>query len=244
MRKGEHSMSSEKGSKGNTTRRGFVKEVSAGAAAIAGALAASAMMPPKSMGMTNFGPVSVPAAEAGELKYRKCFLNELRPEEREKGFGAQNMFIVFADNDIIEGCQYFSAMYMGESATKTLGHGPHKHNVPEVLVALGSDPNNPRDLGGKFDLYMGEEMEKHVIDQPTLIYIPANTVHCPFTITEVRRPFLFIQAHYGLKLEETAMRNLVPEELRNKYIFIDADGKQKDVYVPPSERAKRRPPKR
>ena len=139
---------------------------------------------------------------------------------------------------------YFSAMYMGESSTKTLGHGPHKHNVPEVLVALGSDPSNPRDLGGKFDLYMGEEMEKHIVDKPSLIYIPANTVHCPFTITEVRRPFIFIQAHYGLKLQESAMRDLVPEELRSKYIFIDADGNQKDVYVPPSERGKSMPRKR
>ncbi len=237
-------MSHNKASKRITTRRGFVRDVSAGAAAVAGALAASAALPAKSRQATARNAAPQPVEQSGELKYRKYFLNELRPEEREKGFGAQNMFVVFSDNDIIEGCNYFSAMYMGESATKTLGHGPHKHQVPEALVALGSDPNNPQDLGAKFELYMGEEMEKHVIDKPTLIYIPANTVHCPFTITEVRRPFIFIQAHYGPKLEETAMRHLVPEDMRSKYIFIDADGKQKDVYVPPSERRKAMPKKR
>lgn len=233
-------MNSTKRENVRTSRRGFVREVAAGAAS---ALVASAILQAKDEKITALNPAAQPAAQGGELKYRKCFLGELTPEEREKGFGASNMFVVFSDKDIIEGCQYFSAMFMGESATKIPGHGPHKHKHPEVLVALGTDPSNPRDLGAKFEMFMGAEMEKHVIDKPTLVYIPANTIHCPFTVTEVRRPFLFIQANYGYKLEETAMRDLVPKEMRDKYIFIDADGTQVDKYIPPSERGKPRPKK-
>jgi hypothetical protein len=33
-----------------------------------------------------------------------------------------------------------------------------------------------------------------------------------------------MQSHYGPKLAETARRDLVPEDMRNKYIFIDTDG--------------------
>ena len=208
-----------------TTRRGFVKEITGGAAgiALAGVLSAAFMPAKESMAAVMNQP-NPSSAQGSGSKYRKCFLNELTPEEREIGFGASNMFVTFADNDIIEGCNYFSAMWMGELATKTLGHGPHTHPVPEVLVALGSDPENPEDLGAEFELYMGTEMEKHVINKSTLIYIPENTVHCPFTITRVTRPFLFIQAHYGPKLAETARRDLVPEDMRNKYILIDSDG--------------------
>jgi hypothetical protein len=208
-----------------TTRRGFVKEITGGAAgiALAGVLSAAFMPTKESIAAAMNNPAS-PASEGTGSKYRKCFLNELTPEEREIGFGASNMFVTFADNDIIEGCNYFSAMWMGELATKTLGHGPHTHPVPEVLVALGSDPENPEDLGAEFELYMGTEMEKHIINKSTMIYIPENTVHCPFTITRVTRPFLFIQAHYGPKLAETARRDLVPEDMRSKYIFIDSDG--------------------
>jgi hypothetical protein len=208
-----------------TTRRGFVKEITGGAAgiALAGVLSAAFMPTKESIAAAMNSPTS-PASEESGSKYRKCFLNELTPEEREIGFGASNMFVTFADNDIIEGCNYFSAMWMGEMATKTLGHGPHTHPVPEVLVALGSDPENPEDLGAEFELYMGTEMEKHIINKSALIYIPENTVHCPFTITKVTRPFLFIQAHYGPKLAETARRDLVPEDMRSKYIFIDSDG--------------------
>jgi len=40
----------------------------------------------------------------------------------------------------------------------------------------------------------------------------------------VTRPFLFIQAHYGPKLVETPRKELVPAEMRDKYIFITSDG--------------------
>jgi hypothetical protein len=216
-------MSSDLNTEKGTTRRGFVKEITAGAAGIALAgIFSAAFMPPREGLAAAANPVDPTAPEGS--KYRKCFLNELTREEREIGFGASKMFVTFADNDIISGCNYFSAMWMGEMATKTLGHGPHTHPVPEVLVALGSDPEHPEDLGAEFELFMGEEMEKHIINKSALIYIPENTVHCPFTIKKVTRPFLFMQAHYGLKLAETARRDLVPEDLRNKYIFIDSDG--------------------
>jgi len=218
-------MSSTRKNKKETTRRGFVMELTGGAAgiALAGALSA-AFMPARESLAAAMKDSASPASQGSGSKYRKCFLNELTPKEREIGFGASNMFVTFADNDIIEGCNYFSAMWMGEMSTKTLGHGPHTHPVPEVLVALGSDPDNPKDLGAEFVVCMGTEMEKHIINTSTMIYIPENTVHCPFTISKVTRPFLFIQAHYGPKLAETARRDLVPEDMRKKYIFIDSDG--------------------
>jgi len=207
--------------KTNTTRRGFVKEIAAGTAgvAITGALGAA-------LGPIHAAPKPpVQAPPQGGLKYRKYFTGELTPEEYEIGYGAmRNMFLVFCDNDIIEGCHYFSAMLMGESATKTLGHGPHKHRDPEVLVALGTDPDHPQELGAEFFMCMGPEMEKHVVSKPSLVFVPANTIHCPFTVTRVTRPFIFIQAQYAPKAVETALRDMVPPEMRNKYIFIDSDG--------------------
>jgi hypothetical protein len=216
-------MNSDQNTEKGTTRRGFVKELSAGAAGMALAgMFASAFMQSKESFAASASPIDPKAPEGS--KYRKCFLNELTPEEKNIGFGASPMFVTFADSDIIEGCHFFSAMWMGKSSTRTLGHGPHTHPVPEALVALGSDPENPEDLGAEFELFMGEEMEKHIITKSTLIYIPENTVHCPFIINQVTRPFLFMQAHYGPKLAETARRDLVPEDMRNKYIFIDMDG--------------------
>lgn len=216
-------MSSEGKTDTSTTRRGFVKEITGSTAGLALASVLSAAFMQSKEGLAAAMDLFDPSAPEGS-KYRKCFLDELTKEERAIGFGASNMFVTFADSDIIDGCNYFSAMWMGEMSTRTLGHGPHTHPVPEMLVALGSDPEHPEDLGAEFEMYMGTEMEKHIINKSTLVYVPENTVHCPFTIKRVTRPFLFIQAHYGPKLAETARRDLVPEDMRTKYIFIDSDG--------------------
>jgi hypothetical protein len=208
----------------NTTRRGFVKSVAVGAGGVA---LASSLRTALTSNSSELIAAPVPAVQAppqGELKYRQYFTTELTPEEKSVGFGASPMFIVFADNDIIEGCHFFSAMLMGESATKVAGHGPHKHRDPEVLVALGTDPDHPHELYGEYEIFMGPEMEKHVINKPSLVFIPANFIHCPFRVTKATRPFIFIEAQYALKEVETPLRNLVPADMRDKYIFLDLDG--------------------
>jgi len=163
-----------------------------------------------------------------EFKYSKYFLNELPDELRFKGFGKMPNMVVYTDNDIIAGSKYFSVMIMGEEATKIPGHGPHIHEDPELLVALGTDMNNPRDLGAKMEMCMGPEMESHIVTESTMIWIPARFVHAPFRILEVTRPFIFIQCQYAPKLTETSLKKLVSEDMRDKMIFIDASGTEKD----------------
>jgi hypothetical protein len=163
-----------------------------------------------------------------ELKYSKYFLDQLPDDQRFKGFGKMPSMVAFTDTDIIEGSQYFSVMVFGPEATKHPGHGPHIHQDPELLVALGTDMNNPRDLGGKFEMCMGPEMESHIVTQSTMIWVPAKFIHAPFRVLEVTRPFLFIQCQYSPKLTETGLKKLVNEEMQNTLLFIDADGQQKD----------------
>lgn len=156
------------------------------------------------------------------LKYSKYFLHELPDEQRFRGFGKMPTMVTYTDNEIIEGSHYFSAMVMGPMAIGR-GHGPHTHETPEILVALGTDMENPRDLGGVMELCMGPEMEKHVVMESTIVFIPANFIHCPFTITRVDRPFLFIQAQYSPRLTETSYKKLIAESESEKYIFLDTD---------------------
>ncbi len=163
-----------------------------------------------------------------EMKYSKYFLHELPDEQRFKGFAKMPTMVAFTDADIIEGSKYFSVMVMGPEATKHPGHGPHTHQDPELLVALGTDPDNPRDLGAKMEMCMGPEMESHIITVSTMIWVPANFIHAPFRILEVTRPFIFIQCQYASKLTETSLKKLVAEEMRDKMVFIDADGTHKD----------------
>jgi hypothetical protein len=103
--------------------------------------------------------------------YRKYFLNELPDEQRFKGFGKMAAMVAFTDADIIEGSQYFPVMVMGPEAIKHLGHGPHIHQDPELLVALETDMNNPRDLGAKIEMCMGPEKMVKPEEQDKMLFL-------------------------------------------------------------------------
>ena len=162
-----------------------------------------------------------------ETKYGKYFLNELSPETRQRGFGRNPAFLLWTDNDIIKGSHCFSVMVMNEAALK-VSHGPHIHKDPEILVAIGMNPDDPKDLGAELELCMGKEMEKHIITESTLVYIPANFLHCPFRVKKLDRPFIFIQSQYASKMTEKSFKKLVKEEDRENMIFLNLDGTEAD----------------
>ncbi len=164
-----------------------------------------------------------------DLKYSKYRLNELPSEQRYRGFGRWPQTILFADNDIIEGSNHFWAFWI--TSLPRPAHGPHTHNADELLVMLGTDPDNITDLGCEVELCMGPEMEKHIITESTLVYVPANMVHCPIRFRNLRRPFIFIQAQLAHKLTEKPLRELVSEQERDKMVFFDFDGTQTDEEV-------------
>jgi len=72
------------------------------------------------------------------------------PEARQRGFGRNPAFLLWTDtdDDIIKGSHCFSVMVVDKSALK-VAHGLHIHKDPEVLVALGMDPDNPKDPGAE-----------------------------------------------------------------------------------------------
>lgn len=52
-------------------------------------------------------------------------------------------------------------------------------------IGIGTDPENPRDLGGKIEFQIGDEM--HVFDKTTVIFIPKGLGHGPFMHKRVER---------------------------------------------------------
>lgn len=66
----------------------------------------------------------------------------------------------------------------------------HSHDFDEVLCFIGTDPDNPRDLGGEIEFRIGDET--HIFDKTTVIFIPKGLSHCPFVHKRVDRPFLLV----------------------------------------------------
>jgi hypothetical protein len=69
---------------------------------------------------------------------------------------------------------------------------PHTHDADEYLIFLGNDPSDWfSSFDAEIDLFLGKEMEKYLINKPTVVYIPANFTHCPLEFRVINRPVLF-----------------------------------------------------
>ncbi len=156
-------------------------------------------------------------------KYDKYFFSGPAPERE-----AAKM-IADINGDLIPGSNRYMINWVFPSPNELFGvdswdqisHGPHIHKSAEILMHIGTDPDNPYDLGGEVELCMGPEMEKHIITKSTVTYIPPDLVHGPWTVKRVDRPFIMIQVNQEARHTEKSMKHLVPEKDRDRMMFID-----------------------
>jgi hypothetical protein len=160
-------------------------------------------------------------------KYDELFISGVDPEvQAQRTYAA----IAFINGKTFKDCNDYNIYWVGDKpygayGTKSWGeimHGPHSHKYPELLVHLGTDPNNPLDLGAEVEMCMGEEMEKHTFNRSTVICIPANFVHAPWRILKVNRPFLMIEINQSTVRTEKSRKDLVSAEDLKRMIFVDA----------------------
>ena len=58
--------------------------------------------------------------------------------------------------------------------------------VDEVVAFFGTNPEDPWDLCGEVELWLGDE--KHIITKSSLVFIPKGLKHCPLIARRVDRP--------------------------------------------------------
>ncbi len=187
-------MASVHGKKNGTTRRGFVKEVAVGSAAVS---AASALL-----GWTvNASPLPqggvAPETSDGKSKYGKCIV----PLPMRK-MAETCMFSAGADK--LNG---FPCNIIWAFGTKTgqLGASkePHIHDHDEAIYFIGSDPKST-ELGAEVNFQIGPGdggMEDHIFSTPTVVVIPKGVWHCPMYTLKVQQPFLCMAVSLTSKYE-------------------------------------------
>jgi hypothetical protein len=160
-------------------------------------------------------------------KYDYLFISGVDPKIQEHRPYAT---IGFLNGKTFEGCNGYSVFWVGKKpygayGTKAWGeisHGPHMHKYPEIFMHLGTDPDNPWELGAEVEMCVGPEMEKHIITRSTIIYLPANFPHGLWRILKVTRPFLIVTVNQSTTHTEKALKNMVSKEDLKRMIFIDA----------------------
>jgi hypothetical protein len=105
-----------------------------------------------------------------------------RPEDRTS--------LLFLDSDVIKDAFFVECCWFRPAMTqnKSDSHDtkPHKHDYNEVLALIGSNPEDPYDLGGEVEFYFAGE--KHVITKSTMVFLPAEIEHGPINTVRIDRP--------------------------------------------------------
>jgi len=131
------------------------------------------------------------------------------------------------DEDIMPGSQFYIVRWTLPHAepTQDVGHPPHIHRDAELLFVIGSDPENPQELGAEIEFCLGPELERHIINKTCVIYIPPRFIHGPWRELRTDRPWLFIEVNQGPRHTEKTYNQLLPPEAverdDNLDIFID-----------------------
>ena len=136
-----------------------------------------------------------------ETKYGKYILTELKtkaeapwsPEFKPE----EVMKLLFLDSEVIEGAFYVEcAWFLPPMAERTeTDVEPHKHDYDEVLSVIGTNPEDPYDLGGEMEIWL--EDEKHVITKSCLIFLPKGLQHGPIRHTIIKRPIFHFAVGMG-----------------------------------------------
>ena len=68
----------------------------------------------------------------------------------------------------------------------------HQHEFPQYLHFFSSNPDDAEEFDAVVEFTVGEEGEKHIITQPTAVYVPARLPHGPLNFKTINKPILFV----------------------------------------------------
>ncbi len=162
----------------------------------------------------NTGQVEVSQAPQGEKspekKYSKYFFYdyeapEITPEvEREREDAQQESESTLELTRLInmnparlEGTPYMDFNWLWKGGSDEYAGSEHVHDFDEFIGLLGTKgPEDPRDLGGEIEFWLGGEQYK--ITESCLIYIPKGLKHCPLKFTRIDSPIFFFSGSFEL----------------------------------------------
>ncbi len=78
---------------------------------------------------------------------------------------------------------------------KVGGIMPHAHPFIEIFSYMGTNVDDPSDLGAEIEFWL--EDEKFILTKSFMIYIPANMEHCPLVIRDWKAPFFHLTLGSG-----------------------------------------------
>lgn len=123
-----------------------------------------------------------------ESKYGKYILTEPYTD------ATANMVLLSGEKHF--GGLPFTLAYHSYSAPDFPEKNPMSHDFDQFLFFLSGNARNLKDFKAEIDLSLGEEGEKHVITQPSIVHIPKGLIHGPLNYRKVDKTFVLINLYF------------------------------------------------
>jgi quercetin dioxygenase-like cupin family protein len=119
--------------------------------------------------------------------------NVVEPIPKEQG-----LRVLWLDSEVVPGAFYIETVWAFRQGIikdpKSVAE-PHKHDYDEVLAMFGTDFNDPYELNGEVEFWLGDE--KHILTKTCIIFIPRGLMHCPLIYRRVDKPIFTFTTHSG-----------------------------------------------
>ncbi len=113
---------------------------------------------------------------------------------RHKGHQVPSM--TYMSNALVPGSNtYVEVSWIYDVPTPNPYIFEHAHNYNEIVMHIGSDPNDPEALGGEMTIEV--EGQPLSFDRTTALFLPAGTKHGPLTWQKVTRPHIEMTVMLG-----------------------------------------------
>ena len=108
--------------------------------------------------------------------------------------------LISLDSDVVKGGFYMETAWFfpgkwPESKGEIGTVKAHTHDFDEAVAYVGTNPDDPYDLGGEIELWI--DGKQNIIDRSFIAFIPAGVEHCPLTIRRIDRPIFHFTAGTG-----------------------------------------------
>ena len=95
--------------------------------------------------------------------------------------------IAWIDGNVVPGAFQMNTAWYSAVPERDPIFMEHVHDDADELIGfIGSNPDDPTDLGGEIEFTIGGEA--HLLTKSTIIFAPAGLVHNPMRILRVDRP--------------------------------------------------------
>ncbi|MCK4274200.1 MAG: hypothetical protein KAW90_04860 [Dehalococcoidales bacterium] len=160
------------------------------------------------------------------LKYSKYIVTDPKPvpsdlkekfetERRRRKSTIQSTHLLTVDDEIIKDFFYVDCNWLWKGSAEDTAEESHAHDFDEVIGFIGSNREDPHDLGGEITIWLDDE--KQVLTKSCLIFIPAGIRHCPIRFNRIDQPVFFVTispAKRYSRISEDGKASLATSEIK------------------------------